>query len=228
MRQYERPVPRVSILSANRQLLIFARAPILGQVKTRLQPALPNSDIVLLHEKLVHRAIATAMKVPDSAVQLWVDVQPQHPFFRRLITEFPSLSVCQQRGSDLGARMHAALNDALRHSHQAVLIGSDCPALTRDYLQQAFACLSGGEARTGHDVVLGPATDGGYVLLGSSVTDLPIFHGIEWGASTVFDATIRRLREAGMPHATLAPLSDIDRPEDLHIARQYGLLSGRD
>ncbi len=133
-----------------------------------------------------------------------------------------------QQGSDLGERMAHALRQSLLNARYTVLIGSDCPELSAEYLQQAFDSLEAEEGANSSKVVLGPATDGGYVLLGSSLAELPVFDNIEWGSNRVFESTVRGLKKAKISYSLLTPLSDIDRPEDLHLARKFNLLGRSD
>jgi hypothetical protein len=91
-----------------------------------------------------------------------------------------------------------------------VLVGTDCPALTADYLAQAFALLDGGA-----DAVVGPAEDGGYILIGLRRTDKRLFDGVAWGTASVLDETRARLAALGWSWQELETLWDVDRPEDL-------------
>jgi hypothetical protein len=109
--------------------------------------------------------------------------------------------------------MHRALARALRGAERAVLIGADCPALTPAYLREAIAALEGA------DVVLGPARDGGYVLVGARRVAPALFDGIAWGSSRVLDEQRACLRALGWRWSELATLWDVDRPEDLERVR---------
>ena len=118
-------------------------------------------------------------------------------------------SVQLQQGADLGERMLHALRDALQRYSQVILVGSDCPWLTPGGLLQAAHAL-----RTAH-VVLQPATDGGYVLIGARKVGPDLFEDVPWGSDGVFAETARRLEEGGYRWTALEALPDIDRPEDL-------------
>jgi hypothetical protein len=126
-----------------------------------------------------------------------------HSFFRRLPVKFRL-----QRGRDLGERMHYALS---RSRRPALLIGSDCPALTGRDLRQAWRALCGG-----CDVVLAPAEDGGYALIGVR-RQMNLFEGVDWGTSRVYEQTRQKL--AGYRWRALRTLWDVDRPEDLERLR---------
>ncbi|MFK8018455.1 MAG: TIGR04282 family arsenosugar biosynthesis glycosyltransferase [Pseudomonadales bacterium] len=201
----------------DRLIIVFTRAPVQRQVKTRLEPALSLARIVSLHKSLVRHVLVEASLVRCARVELWVDSDAEHPFFQELVQQNPEVSVCLQHGGDLGERMAHALSVA--NAQTTVLIGSDCPGLSQSHLEQAFELLE-----STVEVVLGPALDGGYVLVGTCRKLLPIFKDIEWGTDTVFEQTTKQLTAAGIEYQTLAPLADIDRPEDLQIARDFGLL----
>lgn len=176
-------------------IIVFARAPVLGQTKTRLIPRLGEWRAARLHRWMIARAVETARQV--DTVEL--HGTRSHSFFRGLHVRFRL-----QRGRDLGARMHHAL---LRARRPALLIGSDCPALTARDLAQALRAL-----RAGNDAVLAPAEDGGYVLVGLR-RGVRIFDGVDWGSSRVYEQTVQQL--AGRRWRALRTLWDVDRPADL-------------
>jgi len=114
--------------------------------------------------------------------------------------------------------MGAALADAAARHRHLVLIGTDCPAMDAGYLEEAFRVLE-----SGIPLVLGPAEDGGYVLIGC--TGMPpagLFEGIDWGTERVLAQTRARIAALGHGHQELPPLSDIDRPEDLTCLARAG------
>ena len=106
--------------------------------------------------------------------------------------------------------MQRAFESALVHAARAILIGSDIPALSAQYLRDAERALAGGD-----DVVIGPAEDGGYVLVGLSHGDPELFRGIPWGGPKVLPETRRRIAALGWRLSELPALWDVDRPEDL-------------
>jgi hypothetical protein len=118
------------------------------------------------------------------------------------------VSLHLQQGDDLGERMARALSRAM----PAIVMGSDCPSLTPADLREAAAALDWGV-----DAVLGPARDGGYVLLGLRRIDASLFEGITWGTDTVLQETRSRLRSLGWRWHELPTRFDIDRPEDLRL-----------
>jgi rSAM/selenodomain-associated transferase 1 len=199
------------------RVAVFAKAPVPGEVKTRLAPALGAEGASRLHEALVRRALETALAAGVGPVELWCAPDASHPFFVECAAKM-GVRLRQQAGGDLGHRMAAAFRAALCDNARLVLIGSDCPALTPESLREAARAL--GE----HEAVLAPAEDGGYVLVGLSGPDHGIFDRIPWGGGEVMAQTRSRLRTAGMSWTELGTFWDIDRPEDYARLEREGLL----
>ncbi|MDX1595207.1 MAG: TIGR04282 family arsenosugar biosynthesis glycosyltransferase, partial [Gammaproteobacteria bacterium] len=198
------------------RLLVFARAPVAGAVKTRLQPALGAAGAAALHRRLLERTVATACAAGVAPVELWCAPDRSHPAFAELAGR-GDVTLRNQPSGDLGRRMHDALHDVLDGAGRAVLVGCDCPALTGDDLRAAFAALDA------HDVVLGPAEDGGYVLVGARRVARPLFDGVEWGGPRVLRQTRARLVALGWRWHELRTFWDVDRPADLPRLREVGL-----
>ena len=189
---------------------MFARAPVAGKVKTRLIPTLGGEGAAALHRRLTRRTLTAAVRSKVGPVTLFCSPDTRHGFFRGLKGEL-SVSLRSQRGADLGERMHHAMAFALSSHTAALLIGSDCPGIDPGYLRQAAISLNSGD----DPVVLGPARDGGYVLIGARRLDRRIFHAVPWGTGQVLEVTRARLRGLGWGWRELAPLEDVDRPQDL-------------
>lgn len=189
-------------------VLVFARAPVAGAAKTRLAPRLGAVGAARLHALLVEHAIETALSARLGRVELCCAPDASHPFFAQCAERF-GVALAAQAGGDLGARMYAALVRVATRGG-ALLIGSDCPALTPAYLRAAAAVLAGGE-----DAVFGPAEDGGYVLVGVQRGVPALFDGIDWGTPCVMTETRARLRALRWRWQELALLWDVDRPQDL-------------
>jgi rSAM/selenodomain-associated transferase 1 len=189
-------------------LLVFTRAPEAGRAKTRLIPILGPRGAAALHAGLVERTLQSVGEW-GFAVQLWCHPDPQQPFFRYCAEHF-AVSLHGQAGDELGARMAHALATALKDHDQAVLIGTDCPSLAADDLDQAFAALG-----KGADLVLGPAADGGYYLVGLNRPIPALFNGIHWGSDQVLMQTLAEAREMGLATQLLATRDDLDSPADL-------------
>ncbi|MFO7552426.1 MAG: TIGR04282 family arsenosugar biosynthesis glycosyltransferase [Haliea sp.] len=186
----------------------FARAPEPGRVKTRMLSQLSATEACALHSELVLWTCQTLFESALGAVELWVAGDTGHALFRDCAS-LGQLALRQQAGADLGERMRHALNDGLARADRVLLVGSDCPGLGGRYLQQALAALDAA------DLVLGPALDGGYVLIGAKRPVDAVFAGVGWGSSRVLVETLARAQAARLAVARLQPLQDIDRPGDL-------------
>lgn len=200
------------------RILLFARLPRLGQVKTRLQPAFSAEQALAIYRQLLHHSLRLLQQARLCPVELWLDSRPSRALAWQIQRRFAPIAIRVQQGEDLGQRMRHALHSAKREAAKVVLLGVDCPAIDRTYLATALAKVSADTP-----AVLGPATDGGYVLLATQAADLPVFDGIAWGSNQVMRQTRQRLRLHDINWFELPPLPDIDRPEDVAAARQYGI-----
>jgi uncharacterized protein len=194
------------------RILVFAKAPILGQVKTRMQPVLSEQQSLDLHRRMLRHCLRQACHSAVAPVELWVSAE--HEYWQGLSEQF-EFKQCLQRGNDLGQRMANALQQGLSGQQSRLVIGSDCPFIDIGYLEKAFTDLAD------VPVVLGPALDGGYVLLGLRQFDMALFEDIPWGSEEVLARTLEQLAAIGWSGATLASLADIDRPEDLQQLHDY-------
>jgi len=197
-------------------ILVFAKAPIPGQVKTRLVPHLSDDGAALLHRRLAEHAIATAVESGVGRVELWCAPDRMHPFFGDCAARF-GVPLHRQAEGSLGTRMAAAARDALNRARCAVLIGCDCPALGPEHLQRAVASLA-----AGNDAAVVPAEDGGYVLLALASFHESLFEGIAWSTDAVLAQTTERFERLGMRFELATPLWDVDRPADYaRLAREF-------
>ncbi|MDP2640597.1 MAG: TIGR04282 family arsenosugar biosynthesis glycosyltransferase [Betaproteobacteria bacterium] len=184
--------------------MIFAKAPTPGRVKTRLTPALGESGAAELQRQLIERTLRTAVAAGLGTIELWCAPGPDDPFFAAC-AERHGVGLQAQGEGDLGMRMARALEFALAAGSPALLIGCDCPALTAAYLREAAAALAGG-----NDAVLGPAEDGGYVLIGLARSPLAqLFEDIAWGTASVMQETRTRLARGNWRWHELALLWDV-------------------
>ena len=183
-------------------IAILAKAPVVGFAKTRLIPAIGAHAAAVLQERLTEQTVATASAADIGAVTLWCTPDLSHRSFHALVAGF-GVRLTRQPDGDLGARMLAAF------AGPTLVIGTDCPALTSQHLRAAADAL--------HqvDVVLIPATDGGYVLIGARKTYPNLFAGIAWGTDTVLAETRQRVAALGLKAIELAPLWDVDTEADL-------------
>jgi rSAM/selenodomain-associated transferase 1 len=192
---------------------ILAKAPVPGFAKTRLAAVLGPDGAARLQARLIERAVRTAAAAAIGPMTLWTAGE-EHPFFRRMHLRL-GITVASQPDGDLGARMLAALSAA---GGPALVIGTDCPALTPDHLRMAAEDLRGGI-----DVVILPVDDGGYALIGMRRPQPALFSAMSWSSETVMPETRRRLRQCGLAWRELAQLWDVDVPEDLERLRRAGL-----
>ena len=206
-------------MNLTRGILVFAKAPVAGQVKTRLHTHLSPSACAELQRKLSLRILQSACESRLAPVELWCTPTTSHPFVRECVERFP-IQLRLQRGSDLGKRMQHALNYSLRNYEQVVIIGTDCPLIDKAYLNSAFNAL-----QRGRDVVIGPAEDGGYVLLGVQRFSKSLFDGISWGTNQVLKQTRAALQRLGWSWTELKPLWDVDRGDDLLRMRAHPQLA---
>ncbi len=197
------------MLFPDARILIFAKAPEPGCVKTRLIPALGAEGAARFHRDLLQQVVESVVSAGLSPVQLWCAPDSVHDLFQQLAARY-DLLLCDQAGADLGERMCHAAERALETSDAVLLIGADCPVLGAAHLLQALQWLANGE-----DAVLGPAEDGGYVLLGLRRSSAALFEKMPWGGDQVLEMTRSRLAGLGWRWRMLEPLWDIDRPEDL-------------
>lgn len=202
----------------NARLIVFAKAPVPGQVKTRLAGQLGVRGAAILYRQMLWRMLRIAHVARLCPVELWCAPDTRHGFFVACRREY-GVRLRPQGAGDLGQRMNRALNRTLADGHPVVLIGGDCASLGAKELRVPFEYLVAGRA-----VVLGPAADGGYVLVGLGQPCPEIFQGIAWGTKTVLEATRRRCARAGVDWIELSPGWDVDTPADLRRLRRIGPL----
>jgi rSAM/selenodomain-associated transferase 1 len=188
------PQPRIDIA-------IVAKAPIAGYAKTRLIPEIGAHAAAVLQERLTARGVETALASAIGPVTLWCAPDVSHRSFRDLQARH-GIALATQIQGDLGARMLAAMQNGL-----ALVIGTDCPALTPAHLEEAA------DALREHDVVLVPAEDGGYVLIGTREPQPALFEGIAWSTPRVMQQT--RAAASRLRVRELQTLWDIDTEDDL-------------
>ena len=194
------------------RIIVFAKAPVPGLVKTRLAPRLGAAGAAALHARLVERTLVTAAASGVGPLELHCAPDIAHPFFTACSTRHGA-ALFAQTGHDLGDRMFAACRDRL----PGIIVGSDCAALTADHLQEAANRLKNRE-----DAVFIPTEDGGYALLGLARTDRALFDRIPWSTGTVMACTRERLRALGWRWSELDTLWDVDRPADYDRLLQSG------
>ena len=190
-------------------ILVFARAPVAGKAKTRLIPKLGSIGAARLHAKLAHLTLGRVVEGQDVPVQLWCSPCQDYLFFRNCRAVYGA-SLHDQSGNDLGERMSNAFDQALLAYDWALMIGTDCPDLSSADLERAGKSLD-----KGVDVVMGPAADGGYYLIGLQRSQPELFTNIPWGGPRVLSCTRTRIEELGLSSTELDQRHDLDRPDDL-------------
>jgi rSAM/selenodomain-associated transferase 1 len=186
-----------------RALIIFIKNKEKGKVKTRLAATVGNDEALNIYEQLleltkdVTKKTSTTRYVYYSSHIEMID-EGETDYFNKKT----------QRGADLGARMNNAFEDILQQHKYAVIIGSDCAALTTQIIESAF------ESLTSHDLVIGPALDGGYYLLGMKKLHNKLFQDIVWSTETVLQDTLLQAQKTNLSVHQLQTLSDIDNEID--------------
>lgn len=190
----------------NKALIIFIKNPALGKVKTRLAATLGDEKALEIYERLLVHTRQVCEKVGTDRLLFYSsyineDDDWDTKEFRKFV----------QVGSDLGARMRGAFEEAFeRYGYEkVVIIGSDCADLTEDTITAAFQQLEH------HDMVIGPSNDGGYYLLGMNRLFTPVFEDKKWSTSSVLEDTVMDIENAGMTCYILPELTDIDTEDDL-------------
>lgn len=192
------------------RLILFTRYPAPGRTKTRLVPLLGESGAAALARRLTLRTLRTARSLQRGS-HLEIEIRYDGGSERAMRHWLGHASFLREQGpGDLGQRMARAFGDSSREgSNRTIIIGSDCPDLHVGVLEQAFDRL------TQHPVVVGPATDGGYYLIGLSKPVPELFAGPAWGSSSVLNQSLKILQRLHLTPHLLEPLDDLDRPEDV-------------
>ncbi|HAK36724.1 MAG: TIGR04282 family arsenosugar biosynthesis glycosyltransferase [Nitrospinaceae bacterium] len=195
-------------------LIVFARDPVEGQVKTRLNPFLDPRTTCDLYTCFLADSLDKICEVESA--DRFAGIYPSNlsGYFERLDPSL-SITVFLQEGKDLGERMRNAFSARFQAGYKrVVIIGSDSPSLPVAYIRQAFA--------SERDVVLGPSADGGYFLIGMKGQLVNLFDGIAWGGDTVLAETRAKLEAIDGASLELLPVwYDVDRPEDLKFLQTH-------
>lgn len=216
-------------MNSRRTIVVFTKAPLLGRVKTRIGKRIGDADALALHIELVDRTVATVSRVigarlagDEIVAQLSIDGPLDHPDVRRWAGQLNVQPVAQQ-GADLGERMFHSLAASLQETHvshddrRVVLMGTDCPAIDERYLQNAFGALDDA------DVVLAPAEDGGYGLIGTRQPSRAWFSGLPWSTDRVLAWTVDRIEAEQKIACRLPVIWDVDEVVDVARYRSWCL-----
>ena len=190
------------------RIVVFAKAPHPGRVKTRLIPALGEVGAARLAERMLKHALEAAWAADLGPVELCADPPPESADWHHIPLP-PGVQTRAQGEGDLGARMARAARRSLDDHQNVLLIGTDCPQLDAQTLRDAALLLET------HHAVMHPAHDGGYVLLGLSAFHPSLFDDLPWSTAQVATLTRERLAALGWGAAVGRTLADIDEPADL-------------
>jgi len=193
-----------------RTLIVFAKQPVPGKVKTRLMPHLSPEACAALYSGFIRDTVHTASSASADSWVLAYDPPGAASAMRPFAPA--GWDLVPQGDGDLGSRMHSALAAHLIHPGDcAVLIGTDVPSLPAAHLNRAFDLL------TEVDIVLGPSTDGGYYLVGLRAPEERLFSDITWSSSAVFAQSATRARTLRKTLGLVPPWHDVDTAEDLNF-----------
>lgn len=196
------------------RIAIFCKHPTPGKVKTRLAASVGDRIAADIYQQLLHDTVRTA---EDSgiAVSLWISPADKEPWFR---ARYPRVEILQQPEGDLGNRLASAASTHTRRGERWLFLGSDCPTLTVRDLHEAEKALDS------RSIVLGPTDDGGYWLIGGDGEYPELWRGMPWSQASLFEETIRVIREQGLRPTPMRQQSDMDTLEDLRLLRKKGKL----
>lgn len=198
------------VMARATRIVIFAKAPVPGQVKTRLIPALGSVGAAHLARQMLMQTVAEAVAAGLGAPELCADPPPEAKSWRSFIPE--GVRLTRQGEGGLGDRLSRAATRVISDGENILLIGTDCPGLTASHLRTAAAGLEASDA------VIHPAKDGGYVLLGLRRYHPSLFESIPWSTNEVGRLTIDRIAALGWTVQVLETLADVDEPGDLRAA----------
>jgi len=199
---------------------ILAKNPFTTRVKTRLAEEIGENAACGIYTRMLYQTLNLLVSEPmaDTSLTLSLFSPEDRDYFQ---AAYPELAINQQAGKDLGARIQHALQQAFhKGAHKALVIGSDLPFMHWDLLHQAFSLLRD------KAIVLGPALDGGYYLIGMQAPGVDVFQEIPWSTADVLKVTLQKARAAGFQPLLLPEHRDIDHKSDLE-AWQAGLMDRR-
>lgn len=197
-------------------IILFARDPVAGKVKTRLAPFLGQELILELYTRFLNDSIEKICRVSDADRYIGIYPSDSSGYFSRMTanSEHPP-EVFLQAGADLGEKMFNAFQARFAEGYERVaIIGSDSPSLPVAYIEEAL--------NSDKDLTIGPSTDGGYYLIGMRQKTANVFaDGIDWGSEKVLRQTLERVKKTGCSLKLLPPWYDVDREEDLKFLKTH-------
>jgi len=187
---------------ADAGLAVFLRKPEKGKVKTRLAATIGDDAALDIYEQLISTTLGQVAQLDIPTYLFYAGGLPATE------TRLPVFTYMQQHAGDLGRKMADALTFVLSRHQKAVIIGSDCPYLSASILRESFSEMDE------TDLVIGPALDGGYYLLGCKKMHPRLFEGNNWSTALVLEQTKAKIIEENLTCTYLQPLADIDTEED--------------
>jgi rSAM/selenodomain-associated transferase 1 len=199
--------------TSTRALILFAKDPVAGQVKTRLGSLLDTQTTLALYHHFLSDSIEKICAVGDVDRFVGIASDPETSYFDDVSRNYP-VRLFVQEGKNLGARMQKAFEDRFKEGYeQVVIIGADSPTLPIAYIEQAL--------QTDKEVVIGPSTDGGYYLIGMKEKVTEMFEGLSWGTGQVLSETLKVLKDQPAEAELLPVWYDVDLPEDLRFLKTH-------
>ena len=193
-------------------VILFARDPVLGQVKTRLSSLLDDETILRLYTCFVEDSLEKIRLVDNADCFVGISPSRLSGFFNRIEGSDTRLFI--QQGKDLGEKMRQAFVDRFADGYKkVVIIGSDSPSLPVSYINQGLS--------SDKDLILGPSSDGGYYLIAMTGKVSEVFGGIAWGTDRVLDETLNCVKKTGVSLELLPVWYDVDLPEDLKFLKTH-------
>ncbi len=199
-----------------KKLLLFTRYPVAGQTKTRLIPALGPEGAADLQRRLTEQTLRTAEKLATGS-QPELEIRHAGGSSEQMKNWLGPKRIYRDQGpGDLGEKMTRAMTEAFQAGYrQVMVIGADCPGLSPEILASGFSSLAD------HSLVLGPAVDGGYYLLGLTRPCPELFSNRSWGSNLLLAETMTAAKKLALKFFLLKELADVDRPEDLKHFGDY-------
>jgi uncharacterized protein len=200
----------VMSLSFKKALILFAKRPVPGRVKTRLSPPLTLEEAAELYRRMLEDILAKTARLDGVARFLYYEPDPEAaPFFDRFV---PGIAPAPQRGADLGERMATAFGELFAAGYgEVAIIGTDLPDLPVAFIEESFLRL----ATAGIDAVFGPSEDGGYYLLAMRELHGSLFRDIPWSSEKVLELSLEKGKQAGLGISLLPVWHDVDTAMDL-------------
>jgi len=194
-------------------LILFAKDPVAGQVKTRLSSLLDNSTTLSLYHHFLRDSIEKICSVAGVDRFIGIASDPQTGYFEDVSQRHP-VQLFVQEGDSLGERMRRAFENRFKEGYErVVIIGADSPTLPTAYIEQAL--------QSQKEVVIGPSTDGGYYLIGMQGKVTDVFESVSWGTDQVLSETLNVLKDQRAEAELLPVWYDVDLPEDLRFLKTH-------